>query len=54
MEFLDGDDLRTYIDNKHDFSNEDLILISIQLARAFVYLEGFNIIHRDLKPENIF
>lgn len=60
MDYLDGGDLRYYINRNYSFSEEQTrILSSIKgfLIRCLVeglnHLHQRNIIHRDIKPENI-
>lgn len=60
MDYLDGGDLRYYINRNYSFSEEQTrILSSIKgfLIRCLVeglnHLHQRNIIHRDIKPENL-
>jgi formylglycine-generating enzyme required for sulfatase activity/tRNA A-37 threonylcarbamoyl transferase component Bud32 len=53
MEYVEGETLREWIDEKSGKSDvEDILDIVIQLCKGVGYAHGFTI-HRDLKPENI-
>lgn len=49
MEFIDGDDIETYI-NKHP---ENINEIFLQTVSGFHYLQNRSILHRDIRPLNI-
>ena len=54
MELVEGEDLRTLIDNNRStLPVERAIRIIFQLALALDYAHGAGITHRDIKPENI-
>ena len=54
MEYLDGKDLGTVIEEEDYISWERAKNIIIQICRALSAAHAKGIIHRDLKPENIF
>src|SRR3984893_18297099 len=53
MEFVEGEDLRTLIQQKKRFSPEEAVEITQQICRALEATHGVGVIHRDLKPQNI-
>lgn len=52
MEYVDGDSLKTLIDN-HSLTSGLSRRIASQLASALEYIHSKQVIHRDLKPSNI-
>ncbi|MGA8150553.1 MAG: tetratricopeptide repeat protein [Terriglobales bacterium] len=53
MEFVEGQDLRSLIQEKQKFSPEEAVEIMQQVCRALEAAHGVGVIHRDLKPQNI-
>lgn len=53
MEFLDGDDLLTLIEQDAPLSPARILFLMRQVLRALESAHAAGIIHRDLKPENI-
>ncbi len=53
MEFVEGRDLRSLIQEKKKFSPEEAIRIMQQICEALDASHSVGIIHRDLKPQNI-
>ena len=53
MEFVEGRDLRSLIQEKKKFSPEDAIRIMQQICEALDASHSVGIIHRDLKPQNV-
>jgi eukaryotic-like serine/threonine-protein kinase len=53
MEFVEGKDLRTLIQEKEKFSPEEAIEIMHQVCEALDAAHSAGVIHRDLKPQNI-
>ena len=53
MEFVEGQDLRTLIQEKKKFSPEEAVEITQQICRALEATHSVGVIHRDLKPQNI-
>lgn len=49
MEYIDGTDLRTYLEGNPDQANA----LFTQTIAAFQHLEEKNILHRDIRPSNI-
>ena len=53
MELIEGDDLRTLINNGRRFSAAEVVSIVRQIASALDTAHSNGVVHRDLKPENI-
>jgi serine/threonine-protein kinase len=54
MEFLDGEDLATYLERQGAISLEKTTAILLPVISAVSAAHAHGIIHRDLKPSNIF
>ena len=53
MEFVEGQDLRSLIQEKKKFAPEEAVELMQQVCRALEAAHSLGIIHRDLKPQNI-
>ena len=53
MEYIEGSDLRSIVQEKKKFSPEEAVDIMLQVCRALEAAHGVGVIHRDLKPQNI-
>ncbi|MDB5953312.1 MAG: kinase domain protein [Massilia sp.] len=53
MEFIDGKELKTFLDAKHVFAIDAAVAIVCQLLEALAYAHERFIFHRDIKPANI-
>src|SRR6266568_819381 len=53
MEYIEGKDLRTLIQETTAFSPEEAVEIMRQVCRALEAAHAVGVIHRDLKPQNI-
>ena len=53
MEFVEGRDLRSLIQEKKKFSPEEAVVVMQQVCQALEAAHGVGVIHRDLKPQNI-
>lgn len=54
MEFIDGDNLFTYIKSKRNYTEGDVKRIMKALMSIVDSLHQIQVIHRDLSPENIY
>ena len=53
MEFLDGQNLRDYVNTNGCFRLEQLVTLMLPVMRSLSYMHGKGIIHRDISPDNI-
>lgn len=53
MEFIEGHDLKYYIDQGYQFDEQTLWSWFLQLCEVLKYLHEQNILHLDIKPANI-
>jgi serine/threonine protein kinase/DNA-binding response OmpR family regulator len=53
MEFVNGRDLATLVQEGGPFLLRDAVSCTLQAARGLEYAHGQNIIHRDIKPANL-
>jgi serine/threonine-protein kinase len=53
LEYIEGQTLRSILDDHAPFSLEEASWITRQLASALTYLHNHGVYHRDLKPENV-
>ena len=53
MEFVEGEDLRSLMQEKKKLAPEEAVEIMLQVCRALDAAHSVGIIHRDLKPQNI-
>ena len=53
MEYIEGSDLRSLIQERKAFPPEEAIEIMLQICRALEAAHAVGVIHRDLKPQNI-
>lgn len=54
MEYLEGSDLETLLEQKGRFSEREAARILIELLKSLCAVHAAGIVHRDLKPANIF
>jgi hypothetical protein len=53
MDYIPGQTLRDYLDEKMKLSNSEALLLIAQLASALEYAHQNGTIHRDIKPANV-
>ena len=53
MEFIEGKNLRAFMNESGRLPNKTILNISMQIAEALAYAHRRNIFHRDIKPENV-
>ena len=53
MEYVDGINLKQYMKKKGKLSWQEVLSLSIQIARALSHAHSRNIVHMDIKPQNI-
>ena len=53
MEFVDGDDLRTYLKRNGPLSAAETVDIMTRVLQGLAYAHDRGVIHRDIKPENV-
>eukprot|EP00064_Thunnus_orientalis_P003469 superscaffoldBa00000282_g3478 len=54
MELYEYGELGTYlVQNQNKLTNTTLVLFSLQICKALVYLEGVNMVHRDIAVRNV-
>lgn len=53
MEYLEGDTLQKYINNKGKINAEDAFKMFSEIMKALAELHNRNIVHRDVSPDNI-
>lgn len=53
MEYVKGENLKKYINNKGKLTEQETIRIARQVAEGLKHAHTNNIVHRDIKPHNI-
>ncbi|WP_031516188.1 Stk1 family PASTA domain-containing Ser/Thr kinase [Desulfofalx alkaliphila] len=53
MEYIDGDNLKNFIQDKPDLPIHEIVSIVRQICDALQHAHENNIVHRDVKPHNI-
>ena len=53
MEFIDGPDLKGWVDERGPMSAVQALGLTREMARALEYAHSKGIIHRDVKPQNV-
>ena len=53
FEFIEGETLRSLLQQRGSFSLEEVVQIAGDLAVALDYAHALGVVHRDLKPENV-
>jgi len=53
MEYVEGDELKTFLKDSIAFSVQNIVLIVQQLLSGLQYTHSKDVVHRDIKPANI-
>lgn len=53
MEYIDGDNLNNYIEEKGRLTTNETIRIAKQIGEALTFMHGQQMLHLDLKPGNV-
>lgn len=53
MEYIEGQDLASYLDDREVLSEEEALRITRQVGDALSYVHNQGFLHRDVKPANI-
>ena len=53
MEFVQGEELKYFLDDEHRFSNEEALHIASEVLAGLASAHRFGVVHRDIKPANI-
>jgi predicted Ser/Thr protein kinase len=53
MEFVEGRDLKSFLNEGHEFGADETVEIMLQVCRALEAAHEAGVVHRDLKPQNI-
>ncbi len=53
MEYVKGEDLKSFIRNKEKLKEEELIALAMQVCEGLAEAHRLGVVHRDLKPQNI-
>jgi len=53
MEFVEGRDLKSFLNEGHEFDADETVEIMLQVCRALEAAHNAGVVHRDLKPQNI-
>lgn len=53
MEYIEGQDLRTTLNNKGPFAWKQALEVVDQLATALEHAHRYGVVHRDIKPQNM-
>ena len=53
MQYIEGDDLSTLIQENGPFSPQEAVKLTIQVAKGLKYAHAKGVVHRDIKPANL-
>jgi eukaryotic-like serine/threonine-protein kinase len=53
FEYVDGENLKSLVEREGPLSEEDVVRLGLQIARALGFAHEHGLVHRDVKPQNV-